>query len=168
MISWLAIGLVALLSVGSCLLLYRRGRLSERSLYLDRGASSRVFESRRHGIRAKPDALERIGGRRGGAVELVELKSGARRRPYPSDVAQVIAATLAVRASGIDVRRARLETPDGGHAIDLDASDETLYRRIERATEAARLVARGGEPTATPSAAKCRGCGYRTRCPHAA
>ena len=138
--------------------------------YLDLGVGSRVFESRCHGIRAKPDKLERVddGGRLRDAVEIVEYKSRARARLHPSDTAQIVATALAVRASGFDVRRARLETGGTAIPIDLDASDEALYARIRPAAEAARLVAAGGVPTATPAVAKCRGCGWRERCPHAA
>lgn len=160
-----AIVLLVLLVLAAGIASYRRpARRGARTLYLDVDGASRVFESRRYGIRAKPDKLERC---RDGGVELVELKSRPRRRPYPSDVAQVIAATLAVREAGLDVRAARLETPVGSHAIDLDASDDALFRRIRPAVGIARQVAAGVEPRATPAVAKCGGCGYRDLCPHA-
>ena len=167
-------GALVAAAVGAVLLVLLAVALARRPsprapVYLDLGTGSRVFESRRHGIRAKPDKLEHVDGgrRRHGTVELVEYKSRPRARLYPSDTAQIIATALAVREAGLDVRRARLETGGGAIPIDLDVSDEALHERIRPAVEAARLVAAGGMPTAAPAAAKCRGCGWRERCPHA-
>lgn len=117
-VSGLALGVAAaLLAVFAIVLLFREPR--RRLLHLDRGAGSRVFESVRHGIRAKPDELEQTGGRHE-AVELVELKSRGGNRLRPSHTARIGATALAARGAGLDVRRARLETTDGTVSVDLD------------------------------------------------
>lgn len=135
-----------------------------RTMYLDEGRGSRTFVSERHRLRAKPDKLE-------GDVRdatLVELKSRP-RGIHAADRAQIIATALAVRAEGIHVARARLETlEDEPVTLDLAPSDAALFERIRPAVEAARLALGGTAPAPAPSVGKCRACGYRARCPHRA
>ena len=162
--SVLAVALALLALVLVAYLARRRRAATPPLLYLDEGAGSRVFASPRYRLRAKPDKLE---GRASEAT-LVELKS-RRGGVHERDVAQMIATALAVRAGGIRVTRARLETrASPPAAFDLSASDEALFERIRPAVEAARLAARGIAPPPRPSGGKCRACGYRERCPHRA
>ena len=159
-------GVAALLALLVVLLVAALRRLSSDArrapLYLDDGPASATFVSRRYRLRARPDLLERDGD----TVTLVELKSRA-RGVHPSDRAQVVATALAVRAAGHDVRRARIETREGAPvAVDLDASDEALFERIRPIVRMARLAVAGTPPAPTPSAGKCRACGYRANCPH--
>lgn len=137
------------------LLLSRIGK--KRVRYIDAGRSQ-VFYSKRYKISAKPDLVENKN-------TLVEKKS-RRKGVYPSDIAQLIAATLAVR-SKYDIRDGYVVNQTERKQVDLTGSDSELFALIRTEYEYAVMIKKGKQPPPSPAQWKCRSCQFKGRCKYA-
>lgn len=130
-------------------------------VYTDSGEKSRVFVSKKWGIKAKPDFVIRL--RRGGYA-LVEFKTRASGRLFPSDVAQVKATVLALRGE-FHVTEAYVLAGTARHKIDVSKSSWRIYKEIRTEVEQAKRAESGELILVYPATtASCKNCSQRQGC----
>lgn len=104
-------------------------------LYADKGRRSKLYTSQEFGINAKPDFIFQLPS---GENAIVEYKNRV-SRVYSSDVQQVKASALAVRAS-IPLQRGFVLTKQGLQEIPLASDNQALYSQIEPYVKLARDI----------------------------
>lgn len=105
-----------------------------RVVYADKGKSSRVFISKRYGVKAKPDFIIKD---RGGRYTLIEYKSRSSGLLFESDIVQVKASVIAARTI-YNIRKAVVISGTTKHDIDVDRSSVSINKEIATHIENAR------------------------------
>lgn len=121
-------------------------------VYADQGRNSTLFVSDRYGIKAKPDFIIRLPN---GNNAIAEYKSRS-NNVYQSDIVQVKASALAVRAH-MPLQQAFVVLKNRRQEIPLPKDDEELYREIECHVKWAREIK-------TQKALIMVGCKNRNQC----
>ncbi|KZX57937.1 hypothetical protein A3709_20140 [Halioglobus sp. HI00S01] len=124
-------------------------------------ADKKAFFNTKYKILGKPDFIYRMPPFFRPVI--VELKS--RSGPvYDSDIAQVTAACLAARGSGIIATKAVIITRTSRMVITLPRSQKKLHSRIRQHANTIRSIKASGISCRTDDKRKCAGCGFRKTC----
>lgn len=128
-------------------------------LWIDEGKETKPFFNKTFKIFGKPDAMYV----KGGSVTAIEYKS-RQGKVHESDIKQALAAALAARAEGYQVRTVRIKTKTDSKDIDLPVSELDHYKLIKTYHEAVLSVKKGHPSKAIPEANKCFHCAYKAVC----